>query len=64
MKEWEHTRVIAWMVYKSNADPKKSAKNMLAWWKLSTDKTTNKPKRKRGKQLTKAQKENFFNRMR
>lgn len=64
-KEWEHTRAIAWMLYKANSDPKKAAKNMLAWWKLPTDKGyTPKSKRLKGKRLTKAAKEAFFNKMR
>jgi len=64
-KEYEHTRVLAWMIYKTNSDPKKAAKNMLLWWKLPTDKDYKaQPKRKKGKPLTKAQKQNFFNRMR
>ena len=64
-KEWEHTRTIAWMLYKANSDPKKSAKNMLTWWKLPTDQSYKvQPKRAKGKNLTKAQRENFFNGMR
>jgi len=65
VKEWEHTRTVAWMIYKANSDPKKAAKNMLAWWKLPTDQgIKNKPVRKKGKRLTKAQKQEFFNSMR
>lgn len=65
-KEWEHTRAIAWMIYKANSDPKKSARNMQTWWPLNTDKNNRKaqPKRAKGKRLTKAQKEKFFNAMR
>lgn len=64
-KEWEHTRTIAWMLYKANSDPKKSERNMLTWWRLPTDKDYSvKAKRTKGKRLTKIQKENFFTRMR
>lgn len=64
-KEWEHTRAMAWMIYKANSDPKKSSKNMLTWWPLTTDKSyTPKAKRKKGKILTKAQQQTFFNSMR
>lgn len=65
VKEWEHTRTIAWMLYKANSDPKKSAKVMTTWWKLPTDSLhSKKPTRKKGKRLTKKQIEDFFNRMR
>ena len=64
-KEWEHTRTIAWMLYKANSDPKKSAKNMLTWWTLPTDQSYKvQPKRAKGKNLTKAQRENYCNGMR
>lgn len=64
-KEWEHTRALAWMIYKANSDPKKASRNMLTWWRLPTDKNTKaQPKRIKGKRLTKAEKINFFNKMR
>lgn len=65
IKEWEHTRQISWMIYKANSDPKKSAKNMLTWWKLPTDNGGIKiTERVKGKRLTKKQMLDFFNRMR
>lgn len=66
VKEWEHTRAIAWMLYKTNADPKKAAKVMTAWWPLPTDAgiIKNKTVRKKGKRLTKTQLTDFINNMR
>lgn len=53
------------MIYKANSDPKKSAKNMLTWWKLPTDNGGIKiTERVKGKRLTKKQMLDFFNRMR
>ena len=63
IKEWEHTRTISWMIYKANSDPKKSAKNMLSWWRLPTD-TESKTKRQKGRPLSKAKKLEFFKSMR
>ena len=63
-KEWEHTRAIVWMLYKSNSDPKKAAKNMLTWWKLPTDGThKQKAKRAKGRILSKNKIEEFFKSM-
>lgn len=64
IKEWEHTRAISWMIYKSNSDPKKAAKNMGSWWKLPTDKDfVAKRERPKGKRLTKKQLQDFINSM-
>lgn len=64
-REWEHTRTIAWMLYKANSDPKKAAKTMTSWWRLPTDQNyVKKPARQKGKRLTLKKQQEFFNSMR
>lgn len=65
IKEWEHTRALAWLIYKANADPKKAASTMQTWWPLSTDSNFNKKQKKvRRKKLTPIQVQEFFKSMR
>lgn len=52
------------MLYKVNSDPKKSAKNMLIWWKLPTDIDFKaKDKKPKGRRVSKAKLLDFFERM-
>lgn len=63
LKQWEHTRAINWMVYKTNSDPKKQAKNITTWWPLPTD-VKRQPKKRLGKRITKKEFDEFLKRMR
>lgn len=36
-QKWEHTRQIAFTIYRANCDPKKAEKSIYRWMPLPTD---------------------------